>query len=61
MARSARAQGERAVVIGCNCVKRQQYKFQYTAPSGETKVYNTEVEARAAVIRGGGTYTAVAK
>ena len=45
--------------MGCNCGKsaaKQEFVYQNGAT---TKVYRTEVEARAAVIRnGGGTVTA---
>lgn len=34
-----------------------QSKFLYVAPSGEQTTYKTELEARAAQIRKGGTYT----
>jgi len=47
--------------VGCNCGKTKiNQQFVYTDKAGATKVYKTEVEARAAVIRsGGGTYRAV--
>lgn len=47
--------------MGCNCgSKNAKMSYRYISPSGETKVYKTEVEAQAAKIRnGGGTYTAV--
>lgn len=56
LARSARAQKGRAVVIGCNCGgnKNKSLKYLYTSPKGEHKVYTTEIEARAAQIRNGG-------
>jgi hypothetical protein len=39
----------------CNCgSKSKKYTYVYTAPTGQTKTYNTEVEARAAVIRNNG-------
>jgi hypothetical protein len=49
--------------VGCNCgganKQAQVWVYQYR---GEQKVYNTEVEARAAQIRnGGGNITARAK
>ena len=46
----------------CNCGKKTTPKanFKFTGPNGQTKVYKTEIEARAATIRaGGGSYTAV--
>lgn len=47
--------------MACACGKSAtKQQFNYTAPDGSTKVYKTEIEARAAQIRnGGGTYTAV--
>lgn len=49
--------------MGCNCGKPSAPKeFRYVSPTGEVKVYRTEVEAQAAKIRnGGGKYDAVAK
>jgi len=43
----------------CNCGKKaSNLKYLFTAPDGSSKVYNTEIEARAAKIRaGGGTIT----
>lgn len=47
--------------MGCNCGKRAKYvrTYIYTAPNGEQKSYNTEVEAKAAMLRNGkqGTIT----
>lgn len=44
--------------MGCNCGKKNAaFTYTYTAPSGEKKVYKSEVEAQAAKIRnGGGSY-----
>lgn len=43
--------------MACACQGNQAAKtYVYTAPNGSTKTYKTEVEARAAVIRGGGSY-----
>lgn len=49
--------------MGCNCSKKADaVQYVYTAPSGTTKTYAKEIEARAAQIRnGGGTYQMVAK
>ena len=49
--------------MGCNCGKKaSSTEYRYTAPSGSTTVYKTEIEAKAAKIRqGGGTITPVAK
>lgn len=39
----------------CNCgSKVQKQEFVYTSPKGVTKVYTTEIEARAAAVRAGG-------
>ena len=40
----------------CNCQgnKTRPLVFVYTSPTGEQKIYKTEVEARAAVIRNSG-------
>jgi len=44
-------------LIGCNCGKTAAAKkFVYTAPDGQIKVYPTEIEAKAAVIRQGGSF-----
>jgi hypothetical protein len=41
--------------MGCNCgSKSKKNTYVYTSPQGQTKTYNTEVEARAAVIRNQG-------
>lgn len=41
--------------MGCNCGgKKTNQQFLYISPTGERKVYKTEVEARAAQIRNGG-------
>ena len=42
--------------MGCNCGKRgtAAVKYVYTSPTGKQTTYNTEVEAKAAMIRGGG-------
>lgn len=46
--------------MGCNCGGRKAAKtYVYTAPSGQQTTYRTEIEARAAVMRNGGTYQAV--
>lgn len=39
----------------CGCNKTGT-RFIYTAPSGTKVEYRSEVEAKAAVIRGGGSY-----
>lgn len=44
--------------MGCNCGKNKNSVWVHTAPTGTRKEYRTEVEARAAQIRQGGTYTA---
>lgn len=48
--------------MGCGCNKQSQalQNYVYTSPSGQSKTYRSEIEARAAQIRnGGGTYVAV--
>jgi hypothetical protein len=49
--------------MACNCQGSktgQQQSFVYTAPDGSKKTYTSEVQARAAQIRNGGSYKAVA-
>lgn len=39
----------------CNCGKKAgPTQYVYTSPTGQTTTYRTEVEAKAAKIRGGG-------
>jgi hypothetical protein len=48
--------------MGCNCsgTAKPSVKWQLTTPTGQTRVYMTLVEARAALGRaGGGTLTEV--
>jgi hypothetical protein len=41
--------------MGCNCGgKTSQVKYVYTDGSGRQHTYGTEIEAKAAMIRGGG-------
>jgi hypothetical protein len=42
--------------MGCNCGGKRTTatKFAYVTPEGQTRVYATEVEAKAAKIRAGG-------
>lgn len=49
--------------MGCNCGKKtSNLAYEAVLANGTKKVYRTEVEARAAVIRSGGGYVnAVAK
>ena len=43
--------------MACACGNNNASKnYVYTAPNGSTKTFKTEVEARAAVIRNGGSY-----
>lgn len=45
--------------MGCNCRKAGTSKtFVWKAPDGREIVYRTEIEAKAAVVRNGGSYTA---
>lgn len=41
----------------CGRGTRPAQEYVYTAPDGTKKVYRAEIEARAAVIRSGGSYT----
>lgn len=45
--------------MGCNCGKKLAPKATYvvTFPDRKTRVYNTEIEAKMAVQRNGGSYT----
>lgn len=48
--------------MGCNCNKGPKHaKVVYTHPNGTKTTYNTEIEARAAQIRNGGSYTVVSR
>jgi hypothetical protein len=48
--------------VGCNCGKtKAQQSYEYTDPKGTKKVYRTEIEAKAAVIRSGGSYKTLTK
>jgi hypothetical protein len=43
--------------MACACGNKNQSKsYVWTAPNGSSKTFKTEVEARAAVIRNGGSY-----
>lgn len=39
----------------CNCGKKAATKFVYVAANGQSTTYPTEVQAKAAMIRAGGT------
>lgn len=42
----------------CNCTKKAgTVTYIYTDPNGRSQPLRTEIEAKAAVIRGGGSYT----
>ena len=45
--------------MGCNCGGNAVKSWVHIAPDGKQTNYKTEVEARAAQIRQGGTYKAV--
>jgi hypothetical protein len=46
--------------MGCGCTKVKAMRYEFTAPDGSTRIYNSEVEAQAAKIRAkGGTVKAV--
>ena len=45
--------------MACGCTKRRRVKYVWTSDDGETQlVYDTEVAAKAKVIRKGGSYVA---
>jgi hypothetical protein len=48
--------------MGCNCggTKTANLTYVYTNAQGRTTVYRTEIEAKAAVLRNGGSYTTAA-
>ena len=49
----------------CNCGSgaNGQKSYEYTSPTGQTKTFNTEIEAKAAQLRagGGGSIRAVSR
>lgn len=49
--------------MGCGCTPAQSIEHVYihTKPNGEEVTYNSEYEAKAAVLRGGGNWRAVPK
>lgn len=50
--------------MGCGCTSNPgavEYDYVHTNPSGESTTYRTEYEARAAVLREGGNWRAVAR
>lgn len=48
--------------MGCNCGKKAgNLEYRYTSANGQVTTYRTEVEAKAAVIRNGGSYVTVTK
>jgi hypothetical protein len=48
--------------MGCNCGgKGKVYIYRYVSSTGQVTTYDTEVKAKAAVIKNGGRYTKVAK
>jgi hypothetical protein len=43
--------------MGCACTKRAEYQYVWTSEDGqETMSYPTEIQAKAKVIRAGGSY-----
>ncbi len=44
--------------MACNCKGRKNVKYQWTDGTN-TVLYNTEIEAKAKVLRKGGTYVAL--
>lgn len=49
------------MACGCSGAKRQNVQYQYTSSNGDTQTVRTEIEAKALVIRNGGSYVAVPK
>ena len=49
--------------MGCNCGKNKQtFVYRYVSPTGQSTTYDSEVQAKAAMIKNkGGRYTKVAK
>lgn len=49
--------------MGCNCgSSKKAFIYRYVSPTGKTTSYESEVQAKAAVIKNkGGRYTKVAK
>lgn len=46
--------------MACSCKNRPKRKFEWTSLDGEsTMVYDTEIQAKAKVLRKGGTYRAL--
>lgn len=43
--------------MACSCTQRSTAKWLWTGPDGTTILYDTEIQAKAKVIRSGGTYT----
>lgn len=43
--------------MGCGCNRRSKTKYVWSDGAGNEIVYNTEVEAKAKVLRKGGSYT----
>jgi hypothetical protein len=44
--------------MGCNCAKKSgKTTYVHTASDGAVRVYSTEIEAKAAVARRGGSYS----
>lgn len=43
--------------MACACQKKTSAQWVWTGPDGTTITYNTEIQAKAKVIRSGGTYT----
>jgi hypothetical protein len=43
----------------CGCKKKKVQNYKYTSPTGQTRTYSSEAEARLKVAQKGGTYTKV--
>jgi hypothetical protein len=48
--------------MGCSCKNRKKFSYVWTSADGsQTVTYTTEIEAKAKVLRKGGTYDTVAR
>lgn len=45
--------------MACACNKRRKAKFVWTGPDGQTMTYGSEIEAKAKMMRKGGSYMRV--
>jgi hypothetical protein len=47
------------ILMACSCRGRKDVKWVWTAPDGSQVTYKTEIEAKAKVLRKGGSYERV--